>query len=242
MSTPTTDLGPVNSDRLAILFQEILTVVVRVRTNRQTVPNMEQFRAHVRHAVMSAQEQAQRHGYSADEAFLGTQAVVAFLDESVLNSRNPQFLDWARQPLGPEFFRQHVAGEVFFHSIHKLLSGDESQRTADALELYLHCLLLGYRGRFGGREGDVRTIADKMLAKIQRIRQSSEWICPRWMPEGESLPREEDPWSRLLLFGAGAVFALLLICFAVYFMLLRSDVFSLAAAAILSAAEGAVSC
>jgi type VI protein secretion system component VasF len=35
---------------------------------------------------------------------MAAQAVVAFLDESILNSQNPALRDWVRQPIGPNIF------------------------------------------------------------------------------------------------------------------------------------------
>ena len=47
--------------------------------------------------------------------------MVAFLDESILNSQNPLFADWPRKPLQEELFGTHIAGEVFFQNLQKLL-------------------------------------------------------------------------------------------------------------------------
>jgi type VI secretion system protein ImpK len=158
-------------DRLALIFQELLTAVVRVRAGRQHVPDAGVFRAQVLEAVRLAEEQAQRKGYSAQQARYAVFAIVAFLDETVLNSPDPVFRDWARRPLGQEMFQRHEAGETFFQHVRTLLMGDDSQATADVLEIYQLCLLLGYRGRYGfGREGELRAIEDRIGEKLQRIR------------------------------------------------------------------------
>ena len=122
------------SERMAIVFQELLTVIVRVRADRQPIQNSDHFRNQIRGAILAAQEEALRAGYSREQSFQAAQAIAAFLDESVLNSPNPAYKDWARQPLGPQFFQQHVAGEVFFLNIRDLLSGEDSAQAADLLE------------------------------------------------------------------------------------------------------------
>ncbi len=233
-----TDLAPLRSDRLAIVFQELLTVIVRVRANRQPIQQVDHFRNQVREALLAAQEEAVRVGYTRDQAFRSAQASAAFLDESVLNSPNPAYQAWAGHPLGPEFFQQHVAGEVFFLNIRDLLSGEESQQNADLLEVYLQCLLLGYRGRFGGREGDVRAITDRISEKITRIRGGSPWIVPQWMPNGEAAPRESSVWNRRLRWIAAGSAVLVVLSVAVYFLLLRSSLGSIAAVHV----AGAIGC
>jgi type VI secretion system protein ImpK len=229
MQPSATKLSPLKADRLAILFQELLTVVVRVRADRQPIQHVDHFRNQVRGALHAAQEDAIRTGYPREHAFRAAQAVAAFLDESVLASANPAYKDWARQPLGPEFFQQHVAGEVFFLNIRDLLSGEDSHQNADLLEVYLQCLLLGYRGRFGGREGDVGAITDRILEKIARIRGTSPWIVTAWMPAGETAPREASVWNRRLQWIAAASLGLLAASLVVYFLMLRSSVSSIAA-------------
>ena len=62
--------------------------------------------------------------------------MVAFLDESVLNSRNPIFADWLRKPLQEELFGTHIAGEVFFQNLQQLLGRSDSPDLADLLEIY----------------------------------------------------------------------------------------------------------
>ena len=73
-----------------------------------------------------------------------------------------------------ERYGHHVAGEIFFQNIQKLLGRTDSQDLADLLEIYQLCLLLGFAGRYsmGGR-GELRSIAMQVGDKIQRIRRTS---------------------------------------------------------------------
>ena len=92
--------------------------------------------------------------------------MVAFLDESILNSRNPLFADWPRKPLQEELFGTHMAGEVFFQNLQKLLGRTDSHELADLLEVYYLCLLLGFGGRYSmGNKGDLRAIMDAVARK-----------------------------------------------------------------------------
>ena len=144
-----------NSENLALIFQEVLTATVRLRSNRQAVSDAETFRANTREALRLADTEGRRRGYSDAELQLARFAVVAFLDESILNSRNPVFADWPRKPLQEELFGTHMAGEVFFQNLEKLITRNDSNDLADVLEVYYLCLLLGFGGRYsmgGGAE------------------------------------------------------------------------------------------
>ena len=183
--------------------------------------------------MLAAQDEAHRKGYSREDAFKAAQAVVAFLDESILSAENnPVFRDWRRQPLGPDYFKQHVAGEVFYHNIRDLLTGDDSARAADILEVYQLCLLLGYRGRFGGRDAEVRNITDRIAEKIQRIRNASPLLMPSWAPAQDRAPNEIDLWSQRLRLAFFAAAALAVVFFLLYFVLLHSQVSGLVTAAL----------
>ena len=109
------------NENLALMLQEVLTAIVRLRSNRQAVSDANSFRIHMREALKSADQEARKRNYSADAIQLAIFAVVAFLDESILNSRNPLFADWPRKPLQEELFGTHMAGEVFFQNLQKLL-------------------------------------------------------------------------------------------------------------------------
>ena len=233
----------VRPDRIAMLFQEMLTIVVRIRANRLPVSSADHFREQVRAGLIAAQEEAHRRGYNRQDAYLAAQAIVAFLDESILNSQNPALRDWVRQPLGPEYFQQHVAGEVFFQNVKDLLTGDDSDRTADLLEIYQLSMLCGYRGRYGaGREGDVKMITDRVAEKMQRIRRASPLLAPRWSPGLDSAPVQTDVWSTRLQWAAMGLAGLLFVLFLLYWFLLRSGVISLAASALAGVEPGGAAC
>jgi len=97
-------------ENLALLFQDVLTAIVRLRANRQGVTDANAFRHHMREALKTAASQALAAGYTADDTKHATFAAVAFLDESVLNSQNSIFVEWLRKPLQAELFGTHTAG------------------------------------------------------------------------------------------------------------------------------------
>jgi len=163
---------------LALGFQEVFTAVVRLRYNRQAVMDAEAFRAQMRQGLRVAEQEARSRGCNPEDVKQVIFAVVAFLDESVLSSGNPVFANWPRLPLQAELFGHQLAGEVFFQELQKTLNRNDSNETADLLEVYYLCLLLGFKGRYAAG-GDLRSIMMAIQEKIRRIRGSAGPLSPR---------------------------------------------------------------
>src|SRR3954451_9615389 len=217
------------SENLAFAFQEVLTVGERLRANRQAVSEANAFRHQIREALKMADNEARKRGYTADDIQLSIFAVVAFMDESILNLRNPIFAEWPRQPLQEEMFGHHVAGEIFFQNLQKILGRDDSQETADLLEVYHLCLLLGFAGRYSlsGR-GELRSIITTVGDKIRRIRQSPPDLSPGWALPNENIQTGGfDPWIKRLMYSAIGCFSVALFLFILYKVFLNSGVSSL---------------
>lgn len=202
------------AENLAFTYQQILTVIVRVRGNRQAVSDANTFRANILSGLRATEKDAIKKAYAPDDIRTATLAAVAFLDESILNSNNPVFGGWHSMPLQEEMFGHHVAGETFFENLEKLMARPDSHDVADVLEVYVLCLLLGYKGRYGlsGPEA-TRPIVDSAMEKIRRIRGPLRGLSPSWaIPEGGVVLARRDPWVLRLAYGAlaSSVFAILL--------------------------------
>ena len=210
-------------ENLAFVFQELLTVGERLRSNRQQVADAASFRAQIWGAVRQAEEEARRRAYPTDDIELAVFAVVAFLDESILNLRLPVFADWPRQPLQEERYGHHVAGEIFFQNLTKLMTRTDSHELADLLEIYQLALLLGFAGRYsmGGR-GELRGITMQTGERIQRIRQTGAWLAPGWqLPVEAPVKTGGDPWVSRMAVILIACFVLVAVLFGVFVVLLN---------------------
>ncbi len=216
-------------ENLALVFQEILVGSERLRSGRQTVADPAAFRQQVIDALKIADLQARNQGYAAEDIKLAIFAVVAFVDESILNLRLPVFADWPRRPLQEELFGHHVAGEIFFKNLQELLGKNDSQDLADLLEVYLMCLLLGFAGRYSlGDRGELRAITDAANEKIRRIRGGVPALSPAWeIPPEAPQQAGADPLVRKIGIAAAACVALALILFIAYKLILGSGLSSL---------------
>jgi type VI secretion system protein ImpK len=202
-------------ENLALAYQDALTVIVRLRANRQHVENAEAFRANIRGLLKKAAQEAGERGYTGEDSRVATFAVVALLDETVLSLGNPVFHDWQRAPLAVELYGMGVAGEIFFSSLDRLLARKDSATLADLLEVYYLCLLLGFGGRYGrGGSADLRSYTSRVGERIRQIRGVSLPLSPSWAPDaGSMVVRRADPWTRRLAFGVGACLLLALVLF-----------------------------
>lgn len=228
-----TAAAPRRTENLALILQEVLTAVVRYRANRQPVSDAESFRHQIREALKTAAHQARDGaGYSSEDVKLAIFAAVAFLDESILNSRNPVFADWPRKPLQEEMFGHHIAGEVFFQNLDQLLNRDDSAALADVLEVYYLCLLLGFAGRYVvGNRGELKHMMDRTAEKIRRIRGRVPELSPAWQLPPEPPRVYKDVWVKRLVFTAVGALVFTLLLFFIFKIMLgggASDLHSIA--------------
>ena len=222
--TPTPAQNAARTDNLALIFQEVLTAVVRLRSNRQELTDAASFRFSMKEAIRTAVQEARNTaGYSADDIKMATLALVGFLDESVLNTHDPIFADWPRKPLQEELFGVHMAGEIIFRNLEQLLGRPDSVDLADVLEVHYLCLLLGYTGRYSvGGTAELQAITRGVADRIKRIRGVSN---DPWMPivaEKEIVRQSRDPWLKRLLIIAGVCVVLMVILFVAFKITLSS--------------------
>ncbi len=200
---------------LAYSFQEPLTAILRVQEQRASVQDSESFRAQIRRALQHSMQEARNLGYSNELIQMAVFAVVALLDESVLNLQNPVFSDWSRRPLQEELFGGHTAGEVFFRNLDVLLGKQDGKDVADCLEVYCLCLLLGYKGRYAlNGSGDLQAYLRRAREKMARARGKAVLFESVAVPEVKP-STGPDRWTGTLGIAAAALLALTLLSFGV---------------------------
>jgi type VI secretion system protein ImpK len=223
MPAPTT---PHRRGLLALALQEALTAGARLRANRQVAADADAFRNQIKHLLGRADQEARQAGYDPADVKLAIYGYIAFLDESVLNSGQPMFASWPRQPLQEEIFGDHRAGQTFFVHLDDILARPDTEDVADLLEVFQLCMLLGFRGRYGaGEDGGLRSRMQAAHQKISRIRGSSGPLAPRaTLPLDDVLPETRDPWLRKLLSGGAAMLVITLVIYIVFWLSLSGQV------------------
>lgn len=203
-------------DRLALLYEGILTVIERVHTGRQRIEMPEEFRTRMKQALGEVASTAARRGYSTKDVEESSFAVVAFLDEAVLTAPDTNAAEWVGKHLAEELYDQRSAGEIFFQRLEALRANRDSQDLAEVLEVYYLCLLLGYEGKFaGGSRGELLQIMANLRDRIERILgRDPEFSPDRTLPDEPPPPQiVVDPFNRQIrLLGLGA-FLFALFCY-----------------------------
>jgi type VI secretion system protein ImpK len=127
-------------------------------------------------------------------------AVVALLDEVALHSRQSALSDWSRYTLQEEMFGGHLGGEWFFQNAEQLLARQDTPTSTDVMEVYLICLLLGFRGKFGHDTGALHALVSRLSERVQRQRSTSVDLAPHWRPRAD-VAVGPDRWIRRLTVG-----------------------------------------
>jgi len=208
---------------LALSLQEPFTTVARLRANRQVAADADSFRTNIKQVLAAAEQEAQQVGYGSDDIRFALFAVIALLDETVLNSGQAMFAEWPRRPLQEEVFGVHMAGELFFQYLQQLLGRQDSEDLADVLEVYELALLLGYKGKFSASRGaDLQLLTAQVSDKIERVHGGIGELSPSWRPSQAEIATPPDRWVPRLIAAAIGAAALALVLFVVFAISLHS--------------------
>ena len=139
-------------------------------------------------------------------------ALIAFLDEIVLNSNWYLKDEWLGRPLQMQYFETYNAGEDFYKRLEELRRGDVAQARG-ALEVYFDCLALGFKGKHADLSG--MEVIKRLCEDLSRTLGANEKpaLAPNWVPPDSSSPmaREFPVWIVavlcLVLLVAGFVLA-----------------------------------
>jgi type VI secretion system protein ImpK len=208
------------AENLALLYQGLLTGIVRIRAGRQPIANAELFRRRTKEALAEVTREAMKRNYAAEHTMETDFAIVALLDEVILTSHDPSREGWVARPLQEELFGLSTAGEVFFGRVQKLLNRPDSAELADMLEVFYLCILLGFEGQFVGQnKTELHLLADRIRQRIAGIRGNDPRFSPAaWLPEEPVAVAAPDALAGQLKLAALAVAGAALFIFVVAFV------------------------
>jgi type VI secretion system protein ImpK len=199
MPPPDTRLRVPRPETLALLYQNILTGIVRIQAARQSLTNVDTFRRRMKLALQEVEQKASAAGYGPGDIRDAAFAVVAFLDEAILSSKDPKAEEWRKRPLNVDLFGQAIAGDVFFDKLAEIERRNESPHQADLLEVFLLCLLLGFEGRFAPPlQGEAYQIMERLRGRVESIRGSRYRLSPSMETSPQSVaptPEAKTNWQ-----------------------------------------------
>jgi type VI secretion system protein ImpK len=214
------------SENLALLYQSLITGIVRLKSGRQHVSDGESFRRRSKAALQDVERAAAAAGYESRDVRDTHFAVVAFLDAVLLNSNDPVRAEWERMPLALEIFGYADAGVVFFDKLDQFRTRRDSPQLADILEVYLLCLLLGFEGRYSGRRAELDGVIEGLRMRVDHIRRRGTQLSPSGaLPPASAQPAPvENRRDRLRLVTLGVVlFTILLFVVLQLNLIFKSD-------------------
>jgi len=131
-------------------------------------------RAQIDELVRGMEARATQSGTPAADVLQARYAIVAFLDELVLNSNWSIRDSWSGLPLQMHYFGDFAAGEEFYNRLEQVRASQDPRRV-ELLDVFLSCLALGFRGRSSDVAGNdkVRTLAEGVAREIQKVRGST---------------------------------------------------------------------
>ncbi len=163
------------------------------------------------------ENRAERYRFSSKITQVAKFALAAFVDETVLSSNFNLKEEWEKNPLQLEYFGESLAGNKFFEKLAAMIK--QVEVTADAVEIYYVCMLLGFKGRYGVYEKEklltiMQETANALVraGKIRPVELSPHWLAND-QPEPPK-PRKMPTWAKIsALGGLGFSFIIYLVMF-----------------------------
>jgi len=150
-------------------------------------------------------------------------ALVAFVDESILSSTWSGKDAWLANPLQMELFNVFNAGDEFFERLNRLKQ--RARENADVLEVYYHCMELGFNGKylFIGR-AQLKPIIDDLYNELRRLHdRPATPLSPHGLPRGEIMQVVREKVPAWVVGAATAVVGLLFYLMMTYFIWDKAD-------------------
>lgn len=158
-------------------FFDLLVLGVHARDSRD-LGQLESLQNKVDHMLEEADRRGTAFLYSRDTLLEARYAVVAFLDEMILQSGWDQKNQWASHLLQYKYFQTQIAGEELFHHLTTLRRA--LPVNVDLLEVFHACLMLGFEGKYKleGRER-LQDLKHDLFREIQGLRGEIPPLSPQ---------------------------------------------------------------
>ena len=148
--TPVADEAPLpetapSAPRLSTIYADFFTLVLQLRA-AGGLADAGQLRRRAKELLEQAERRAREAGFSENEVYKASFALVAFADETVHSSDWDEKAAWQNRPLQLERFDRYDAGEEFFAQLDELRT--DPHEHPQVLEVYYLCLALGFEGRY----------------------------------------------------------------------------------------------
>jgi type VI secretion system protein ImpK len=204
-----------NPNDLIAFAGPIFDLILRLKSGIVAPSN--ELRPKIASLLTDFENRAERYRFSSKVTQVAKFALAAFVDETVLSSNFNLKNEWEKNPLQLEYFGEQLAGNKFFEKLAAMLK--QIDVTADAVEIYYVCMLLGFKGRYAVYEKDkllqIMQETANALVKAGKIRPVE--LSPHWLANDQPeppKPRKMPTWAKIgALGGLGFAFIVYLVMF-----------------------------
>lgn len=169
--------------------------------------------------LMDFEKRAERYRFNHKIIQVSKFALASFVDETVLTNNFHLKEEWEKNPLQLEYFGEQLAGNKFFDKLHSMVK--QIEQTADAVEIYYYCMLLGFKGRYGVYEQEkllaIMQQTANALVKAGKIRPTE--LSPHWLANDQPKPPEKRGMPIWAKIAAGSGLGLAFIVYLVMFLM-----------------------
>jgi len=206
-----------NPNDLIAFAGPVLDLILRLKAGIVAPSN--DLRPKIAALLTDFENRAERYRFSSKITQVAKFALASFVDETMLSSNFNLKEQWEKNPLQLEYFGEHLAGNKFFEKLSAMLK--QVDVTADAVEIYYVCMLLGFKGRYAVYEKDrllsIMQETANALVRAGKIRPVE--LSPHWMADDQPeppKPRKMPTWAKIsALGGLGLGFIVYLVMFLV---------------------------
>ncbi len=190
-----------NKNDLVAFAGPVFDLILRVKAGIVTPSN--ELRPQIAAMLMDFEKRAERYRFNHKIIQVSKFALASFVDETVLTNNFPLRDEWEKYPLQLEYFGEQLAGNKFFEKLIAMIK--QIEQTADAVEIYYVCMLLGFKGRYGVYEKEkllaIMQSTANALVKIGKIKPVE--LSPNWLANDQPKPPEErgmPVWAKISAF------------------------------------------
>ena len=204
-----------NKNDLVAFAGPVFDLILRVKAGI-VVPSND-LRPKIAGMLEDFEKRAERYRFNHKIVQVSKFALAAFVDETVLTNNFPLRNEWEKNPLQLEYFGEQLAGNKFFDKLEAMLK--QIDATADAVEIYYFCMLLGFKGRYAVYEQEkllaTMQTAANALVKAGKIKPVE--LSPHWLANDQPVPpakRGMPVWAKIgALGGLGLAFIIYMFMF-----------------------------
>jgi len=193
----------------------IFDLVLRVKSG--IVEPSNELRPKIASMLDDFEKRAERYRFNSKIVQVSKFALAAFVDETVLTNNFAMRNEWEKNPLQLQYFGEQLAGNKFFDKLEAMLK--QIDTTADAVEIYYFCMLLGFKGRYAVYEQEklMATMQETANALVKAGKIRAVELSPNWLANDQPVPpkkRGMPVWAKIgAMAGLGLAFVVYLVMF-----------------------------